>query len=178
MLRSIYLRRSGIALTALLALTCLATAPALADSAMVTSPFLSDLDRLEEKVVGLAEAIPADQYGWSPAEGVRSVSQVFMHMAGAMHFFGSKLGGPAPEGNLEEITDKDAVVAELKKAFAGARETVGALTHEDLEAELDLFGGTWTKAQVVYLIGTHNHEHLGQSIAYARSIGVTPPWSQ
>jgi uncharacterized damage-inducible protein DinB len=24
---------------------------------------------------------------------------------------------------------------------------------------------------------SHEHEHLGQMIAYARSNGVTPPWS-
>ena len=27
------------------------------------------------------------------------------------------------------------------------------------------------------IIATHAHEHLGQSIAYARSNGVVPPWS-
>jgi uncharacterized damage-inducible protein DinB len=52
------------------------------------------------------------------------------------------------------------------------------MTAADLDATVELFGQERTKAQVVYLLGTHYHEHLGQSIAYARSIGVVPPWSK
>jgi len=172
------IRFAALALVTIAALT-LAPAAALADASVKTT-FLTDLDGIEEKTVGLAEAIPADQYGWAPAEGVRTVSQAFMHMASAMHYFMSQLGTtpPANMGELEKITDKAAVVAEIKSAFAAARTTVGGMSDSDLEATLQMFGRDWTKAQVVYLVGTHNHEHLGQSIAYARSIGVTPPWSQ
>jgi uncharacterized damage-inducible protein DinB len=171
-------RTAAIALVAIAALS-LTPVAALAGSSVKTA-FLADLDGLEEKIVGLADAIPADQYDWAPGEGVRTVSQAFMHMASAMHYFSSQLGAtpPANMGELESITDKAAVAAELEKAFAAARTTVGALTDADLEGTLQLFGREWTKGQVVYLVGTHNHEHLGQAIAYARSLGVTPPWSQ
>jgi uncharacterized damage-inducible protein DinB len=32
-------------------------------------------------------------------------------------------------------------------------------------------------AYVLLRILVHNHEHMGQAIAYARMSGVTPPWS-
>jgi uncharacterized damage-inducible protein DinB len=31
---------------------------------------------------------------------------------------------------------------------------------------------------VLELLATHNHEHLGQMIAYARMNGIAPPWSR
>ena len=43
--------------------------------------FLADLDRLEQKLVGLAETIPDAEYGWRPADNVRTVSQALMHVA-------------------------------------------------------------------------------------------------
>jgi uncharacterized damage-inducible protein DinB len=39
-------------------------------------------------------------------------------------------------------------------------------------------GGETTVDGVMLRILVHNHEHMGQSIAYARTIGVVPPWSQ
>jgi uncharacterized damage-inducible protein DinB len=40
------------------------------------------------------------------------------------------------------------------------------------------FGTDTTADGILMRILVHNHEHMGQSIAYARMIGVTPPWSQ
>jgi uncharacterized damage-inducible protein DinB len=171
--------RSCLVLAALLTLSTLALAPAAAqaeDVGLLTS-FLSDLDRLEGKMVPLAEAVPADMYGWRPAEGIRSVSEVYMHMAGSMQYILSVVG-TTPVADLEKVTDKDQVVSELKKAFAATREAVGKVTAAELGDKVQMFGREWTKADIIYLVGTHNHEHLGQSIAYARSIGVVPPWSQ
>src|SRR5688572_9601618 len=52
----------------------------------VTAPleqqFAGDLTALHDKVVALAQAIPADRYSWRPATDVRTVSQILMHMAG------------------------------------------------------------------------------------------------
>ena len=44
---------------------------------------LKRLDAIEKKIVDLAGAVPADKYTWRPAEGVRSVSEVFLHIAAA-----------------------------------------------------------------------------------------------
>ena len=43
--------------------------------------YIADLDTLHAKFVALVNAIPEDKYGWRPAPGVRSVSEVLMHVA-------------------------------------------------------------------------------------------------
>lgn len=42
---------------------------------------LIDLDDMHKKFVTLAEAIPADKFTWRPGEGVRSISEAFLHVA-------------------------------------------------------------------------------------------------
>ena len=49
--------------------------------------FLTELDSLHSKFMQLAEAFPADKYTWRPAPGVRSVGDVFMHVASEYYFF-------------------------------------------------------------------------------------------
>jgi len=141
--------------------------------------YLMDLARLEQKVVGLAEAVPADKYDWRPAAGVRSVSEVYMHLAGSTFQILQGVGRPAPDnaGELEKITDKVEVIETLKGAFAAAKEAMLAASDDGMDENVEFFGRQWSKRAVFYLTATHIHEHLGQSIAYARSIGVVPPWS-
>ena len=143
------------------------------------SEFLNDLDRLEQKLVGLAEAIPATEYGWRPAENVRTVSQALIHVAVGNYRILSSLGSPVPENieEMEEYVDKEMVLATLESSIESVRSTVVPFTEEALEEQVDFYGRTLTKRAILYLVGTHMHEHLGQIIAYARSIGVTPPWS-
>jgi uncharacterized damage-inducible protein DinB len=52
------------------------------------------------------------------------------------------------------------------------------LSDNDLQAPVKLFRRDMTKQGGLMLILEDQHEHLGQSIAYARSNGVVPPWSK
>ena len=142
--------------------------------------FESDFGRASEKLVELAGAIPADRYGWRPSEEVRTVSETLTHVAGTNFFLAGKLGLPLPDdlpANLEEeITAKDEVIEVLKRSQAHVRRAVE--TSGDLDREIDFFGRTWTVRRLWMQVAAHTHEHLGQTIAYARSIGVAPPWSR
>jgi uncharacterized damage-inducible protein DinB len=42
---------------------------------------------------------------------------------------------------------------------------------------VELFGMKMSKRATLILLASHSHEHLGQSIAYARSNGIVPPWT-
>ncbi len=136
---------------------------------------------LEKKVVDLAAAVPADKYAWAPTPEVRNVAASYVHMAQANHQILQAFGVEPPEGvgDMEQkITEKVAVVESLKTSFAAVRDTVKELSDQDLETRVSFFGREWSKRQVLMLIAGHCHEHLGQSIAYARSVGVVPPWSR
>ena len=145
-----------------------------------SAEFLSNLSGVESKLVKLAEIIPADKYTWRPAPGVRSISEVFMHVAGSNYFLVTFLGVTPPASmpeNIESITDKQRVVAELKRSFEHVRKAGMAIKEGELEKPVSLFGNPTTNRGVYVTVLSHLHEHLGQSIAYARMNGVTPPWS-
>lgn len=143
--------------------------------------FLSDFDVVQKKVLDLAAAVPADKYTWRPGEGVRSVSEVYMHIAGGNYFLATFLGAKAPAdlpADLEKITDKPTVIAALQKSFAFTRALVKNTPEADLDKIVLMYGKPTTQRAVLTTILSHIHEHLGQSIAYARINGIVPPWSR
>jgi uncharacterized damage-inducible protein DinB len=174
------------------ALALLFAAPALAraqdtDPASVTGvrkELIQQLGDAEQKLVALAEATPAERYGWRPAAGVRSTSEVYMHMVGANFMFPGIAGvtrapGVALSRDMEtKVTDKAQVIDLLRKSFAYARQGVADVPDDQLDAMVKMFGQPSTKRGVLVLMATHAHEHLGQSIAYARMGGIVPPWSR
>jgi uncharacterized damage-inducible protein DinB len=143
-----------------------------------------DLQGLQKKYVDLAQAIPADKYTWRPGAGVRSVSEVFLHVASANFGIPTMISGMPPEpgykreGFEKSTTDKAAVIEQLNKSFEYAIASVKGMSNADFAKPEKKLGPDANDGDVVYLLVTHNHEHLGQSIAYARLNGVVPPWSK
>ena len=168
----------GAALVAISALPLLA-----AEGSNFRDEGLKRLGTLEKKMVGLAEAVPAGKYAWRPAEGVRSVSEVYLHVAGANFGMPGALDTPPPEGFSfrgydKSTTDKAEVVAKLKDSFAHVRKAIEKLSAGDGDKQVKMFRQETTTRNAVLTILEHLSEHLGQSIAYARVNGVVPPWSQ
>lgn len=144
---------------------------------------LADLSMVAKKVADLAEAMPAEKYSWRPAEGVRSVGEVYMHIAGANYFILKLAGHATPEGMGEsedmdkEANDKAKVAAALQQSLEYLKKTIANTSDADLEKNVTLFGHEMTMRAAYMILVDHYHEHLGQSIAYARMNGVVPPWS-
>ncbi len=145
------------------------------------------MDTVHTKIVALAKAIPADKYAWRPAAGVRSISEVLMHVVGEWYFFTPmSLAGKPPEGfgapreklpALEkETTTKDAVIAELEKSWKHCSEQMKGADASKLTGKYKPWGATIDQA--AFTMSGDMHEHLGQLIAYARSVGVKPPWTK
>jgi len=152
--------------------------PALAEGP--ETAYSRNLAFVGDRIVQLAEAIPEDKYGWRPMEGVRSVSEAIMHIAGGNYFLAGRLGASPPEGvdmeNLEKVTGKAEVIAALKESLAHMSKAFDAVT--DRSAKIDIFGREGTVEDMMVIAISHVHEHFGQLIAYARSNQVVPPWSQ
>ena len=169
--------------------------PALAEDAGAESgfmvDFINDLEGVGGKLTDLAGATPADKFSWAPSEEVRSVSEVYMHATFVNYFLPMAIGAAPPEeldvpegtNPMElmkkwenEVTGKEDVIAKLKGSFEYAAKAAPTIT--DLETQVEAFGFPGSKRAYLLILLTHAHEHLGQSIAYARSMGVVPPWSQ
>jgi len=151
--------------------------------------YLAEVDRVREQILALAGAMPQEVYAWRPAEGVRSTSEVYLHLAFANYMLPA-VAGYAPPADLADqlgidkiqawdtaTTDKAAVAERLSRSFDHLRSTVEGIKEADLGATVEFFGQTPTKRQMLLLALGHLHEHLGQAIAYARMNGVVPPWS-
>jgi len=147
------------------------------------SEVLSEVIVQEDKFTRLAEAIPADKFSWRPSADVRSFAEVFLHVSAANYNLYKLVGTPPPSGidikSLEKsTTDKAKVITTLKDSYAHAKQAIKAMPDADLEKSMDWFGGKNTERGILLFIVRHAAEHLGQSIAYARFIGIVPPWTE
>ncbi len=147
------------------------------------SEVLAEVLIQEDKFTRLAEAIPAEKYAWRPSPDVRSFAEVFLHVATANYNLYKLVGTPPPAGfevkGFEKSTSEKAkVIATLKDSFAHAKKSITAMPDADLEKSVDWFGGKNTQRGILLFIVRHAAEHLGQLIAYARFVGVVPPWTE
>jgi uncharacterized damage-inducible protein DinB len=137
---------------------------------------------VSQQLIALAEAIPADKYSWRPARGVRSTSEVYMHIAIA-NFYLLSVTGPKMTVDLDikmekTVTSKPEVIAWLKKSLQAVKTAHLAETPEDLKRAVKIYDRDATVDGMYLRIIVHANEHMGQLIAYARMTGIVPPWSK
>ena len=157
----------------------------------IMAELLADLGQAQKKMVDLAKAMPADKYNWRPAPGVRSVGEVFLHVAAYNYFLPAGMGYAPPAATGIKATDyktadaftvrklaKDAIVKELEDSYRFLQSSMAATTDAKLTQTATIFGFKQTVRGWWVGTLTDMHEHLGQAIAYARVNGVVPPWSK
>ncbi len=145
--------------------------------------FIAEVDSVGKKLTDLANAMPQEKYSWRPAPGIRSVSEVYVHVAGGNYLLPSFMGVKMPAGisrDMEKtVTEKAKVIDTLKESLEHAKSAAANMADADLDKKVKIFGGREiTERALLVLMLNHIHEHLGQSIAYARVNGVAPPWSE
>ena len=144
---------------------------------------------VSQQLVALAEATPADKFGWRPAQGVRSTSEVYMHIV-LSNFWLLSQADPADKmpADLDKfktaaegeksVTSKAEIINWLKRSFDAVRTAHAAAKPADLARKVHIVDREATADGIYLRIIIHANEHMGQLIAYARMTGVTPPWSQ
>lgn len=162
-----------------LAITAGVTAiPSQAQSAQTVQAALSrEAGTLSDKFTGMARVM-AGKYAWKPGEGVRSVGDVFNLIVMENGILAGTLTGASSSGKPAPITDPEKLEEALKTSYANLQQTITGLSDADLKAPVKLFGKEFTKEGAIRYLFADQHEHLGQSIAYARTNGVVPPWSK
>jgi uncharacterized damage-inducible protein DinB len=156
--------------------------------------YMFEFDLARGQVVALAQAMPADKFDWRPGPGVRSVGEVYVHIAETnvlllgyagtrVDFPGLQFSGKEPVREVivrflafeKTVHGKDNILAMLKHTLDAVKTSFATA---DLEKPVDLFGRKTTTRAVYLRILAHVNEHMGQSIAYARMNGIVPPWSK
>jgi uncharacterized damage-inducible protein DinB len=183
-----------IALAGALVTLALAPRPATAqgtpadNAAALRKSYLASVEEVQGKFLQLAEAFPADKYAWRPAPGVRSVGEVFMHVASEYYAWSPRSFGAqpspvvtmTPDGfkQFEASATKENVLKHLKEGYAYGHQAVEGVDPATLTGTRKFFGSDATTADIALGMSGDLHEHLGQLIAYARVNGIKPPWSK
>jgi uncharacterized damage-inducible protein DinB len=140
---------------------------------------------VSQQLIALAEATPAEKFAWRPAEGVRSTSEVYMHLVIANFYLlsvtGPKMPADLDASNIQKaeksVTNKAEVIAWLKRSLEAVKTAHAAVTPKDLQRKVKISDREATVDGMYLRIIVHANEHMGQLVAYARMTGVTPPWS-
>ena len=184
--------RSAAHIGALSVITCLVSFPAAAqERSGLMADLIKDVDQVQKKIVGLANAMPEPTYGWRPVKEVRSTKEVLMHVAADNYFMPAVVGANVPADTginaksyetavafEKRALPRDQVIAQVEKSFALLKTTMTGFPDAKLEMPVEVFGEKTTNRELWISTVTHLHEHLGQLIAYARSNSITPPWSK
>ena len=166
-----------------------AASPEAAAASSFLADYLAEIDRVRGQIAALAEAMPQETHTWRPVEGVRSAGEVYLHMAFGNYLLLRVAGYATPADLADQLevaklqawdtatSEKAAIAERLSRSFDHLRSTVAAIPADELDSRVEFFGKTPTKRQLLLILLGHLHEHLGQSIAYARMNGVVPPWT-
>jgi uncharacterized damage-inducible protein DinB len=143
---------------------------------------LLDLEGVNKKCVDLAQALPTEKLTWRPSADTRSFAEVFLHVAGERYSILKMMGANPPDGFKarefeKSTTDKEKIVEDLNQSWDFASKTMNGMTNADFAKPLPKLGPQANEGDVIYILVSDAHEHLGQLIAYARQNGITPPWT-
>ncbi len=161
--------------------------------------YLWEIEIAEHHLRALAEAVPGEKYSWRPVERARSVSGVFVHIAGGNFLLLDMVGVPAPgewypaassppqprffdliacnQALEKTIGSKQRVVRMLDQSLVAVRDAFAATTSEELERTSVFFGEETTVRRAYLRMLAHTHEHMGQLIGYLRMMGMNAPWA-
>ena len=142
--------------------------------------WMGEFNYTADEAISLAEKTPADKFSWRPAEGVRSISEVYVHIAVAHYFFLNSCGAKVDMSKVtrdaeKKMTSKADVVKFLKESITAVKENYPKL---DLQKKVHFQDADTNVEGVMIHLIAHTSEHVGQSIAYARMNGIVPPWSE
>jgi uncharacterized damage-inducible protein DinB len=142
----------------------------------------------QKEILDLENAIPDAKMRWRPNKEVRSISEVYSHIAFSNYLVlkfagvalpdGISITSPGDETKWEKAsTDKKVIHEQLVKSFDFVKTSINNMSDASLENTVDFFGQKMSVRSLLMGLLSHMHEHLGQSIAYARMEGIVPPWT-
>ena len=183
--RGLFRANVVVRLGALLAMMLLSTAATLrAENPLegLWQGYDAEWQHTSSQLIALAEATPAEKFAWRPAPGVRSISEVYMHIVDA-NFYLLSITGPKMPDDLKEnmdktVTSKEDVIRWLKRSLDAVKQAHLKETPQDLARKVHMEDRDSTVDWMYLRIIIHANEHMGQLVAYARMTGVVPPWSK
>jgi uncharacterized damage-inducible protein DinB len=165
----------------LLLFVLLSTATLHAQNEGLWEGYDGEWSHVSHQLLALAKATPAEKFSWRPAPGVRSIGEVYMHIAIANFYLLSVTGPKEPDLPVsaeKTVTKKADVIDWLQRSLDAVATARAQLKPGDLERKVTIDNKAVTVDGMYLRIIVHANEHMGQSVAYARMNGIVPPWSK
>ena len=170
------------ALLGFLALTCAPKLHAQTYPEGIWQGYDGEWQHVSAQLIALAEATPEEKFAWRPAPGIRSTSEVYMHIVMANLYLLSVVGPKMPDDLKQDaektVTSKADVIRWLKRSLDAVKQAHLKETPQDLARKVHIVDRDATVDGIYLRIIVHANEHMGQLVAYARMTGVVPPWSK
>jgi uncharacterized damage-inducible protein DinB len=131
-------------------------------------------------ILGSVDKIPDDTWSFQPTKDVRTVAQLFAHVADAQYEFCGLVaeGKSVPKDIEKTLKTKAEIVPALKEAFAYCDAAYAKMTDAGAAQMVAFFGMRITLLGAMDFNTAHNMEHYGNLVTYMRIKGIVPPSSE
>jgi len=136
--------------------------------------YAKHFDALSKLSVAVAQAMPAEQYGFRPHPESMDFGQVMSHIATTNYQFCAGLKD-AKTPDLPSPTDKGGIVKFLSDSFDYCTGVIAGLSEEQLKKAHDSPDGHLPGREVLLAMYLHVAHHRGQAEIYLRDKGIKPP---
>ena len=136
--------------------------------------------QISQLVLRSADKVPDNLYSFQATPEVRTIGQLFGHIADASnHICALAIGGKMAGSSVEKTAKTKAdLVAALKREFAACDAVYSKLTPASAVETIDLNGQKRTRiAEMDYEVA-HTWEHYGNLVTYMRLNKIVPPSSE
>jgi uncharacterized damage-inducible protein DinB len=125
------------------------------------------------------DKIPDNLWSFQPTPEVRTVGQLFAHIAdGQYEFCSSAQGTPVDKGIEKTAKTKAEISAAVKEAFAYCDAAFAKMTDASAAETVSFFGHQLTRLSIMDFNTAHTMEHYGNLVTYMRLKGIVPPSSE
>jgi len=134
---------------------------------------IKSFEKMCAYTLAVAEAMPAEHFGFKPTPEIMSFAEQLNHVAGSNYYIGTILKNP--KRMRLSGTDKATVVADLKTSLEYVKTSLEGMSSADFGEEFDFFTGKISRLQGYLFMLDHMTHHRGYQIVYLRLKGITPP---
>jgi uncharacterized damage-inducible protein DinB len=133
--------------------------------------------RASNDILDVAEAMPAEKYGYKPTPEMSTFSDQLVHVAGIVQRFVDTSKGVKTEAAHHGAMGKPEVIALLKKSFQNGQDSVAQLSDAQLLETVKFPFGDRMVTRYTYWQGPlyQIRNHHGQLVVYLRMNGIVPP---
>jgi uncharacterized damage-inducible protein DinB len=176
------MKRFGLVMAGLMATGAMCAAQEAAPGPVanpVTTTVKGQLTRYEKNMVGAAELMPAEKYGFKPTPEMNSFGHVVMHIAQSNYGLCAKISGQtAPEFKLTDADGKDKLVAALKASFEYCSTALAGVDDSKLSEPMTVFNRPLSRAALLIILSDDWYDHYAGQAIYLRLNGILPPTAQ